>query len=133
MTRTMHRLWERVAFPIADGIADGSIRPCDPSIAAQVVNSTIDAASELDRWAKDIDAAGAQANYVYPLAGLYAPPGWKRGHARRAPSVSGRRTAHAVPARILDAVGLASRRLRWTRRRSGHWERRPAPAPAVRD
>jgi hypothetical protein len=40
-----------------------------------VVNSTIDAASELDRWSKDIDAAGAQANYVYPLlAGLYAPP-----------------------------------------------------------
>ncbi|GJE43250.1 TetR/AcrR family transcriptional regulator [Methylobacterium soli] len=75
VTRTMHQLWERVAFPIADGIADGSIRPCDPSIAAQVVNSTIDAASELDRWSKDIDAAGAQANYVYPLlAGLYAPP-----------------------------------------------------------
>ncbi|WP_336487338.1 TetR/AcrR family transcriptional regulator [Methylobacterium nigriterrae] len=75
VTRTMQRLWERVAFPIADGIADGSIRPCDPSMAAQVVNSAIDAASELDRWARDIDGAAAQANYVFPLfAGLYAPP-----------------------------------------------------------
>ncbi|MDR7039389.1 AcrR family transcriptional regulator [Methylobacterium sp. BE186] len=73
VTGTMHRLWDRVAFPIVDGVADGSIRACDPSIAAQVVNSMIDAASELDDWAQGIDAEAAERHYVYPLlAGLYA-------------------------------------------------------------
>ena len=54
---TMQRLWERLAFPIGDGIADGSLRPVDPSIAAQVVSSMIDAASDLDRWCDAGDPA----------------------------------------------------------------------------
>lgn len=72
VTGTMHRLWDRVAFPIVDGVADGSIRACDPAIAAQVVNSMIDAASELDDWAEGIDADQAERHYVQPLlAGFY--------------------------------------------------------------
>ena len=95
----MHRLWERVAFPIADGIADGSIRPCDPSIAAQVVNSTIDAASELDRWSKDIDAAGAQANYVYPCS----PASTRRPRAEARARAPRARSRAMRPALILKA------------------------------
>ncbi|GJD45464.1 HTH-type transcriptional regulator BetI [Methylobacterium cerastii] len=72
---TMRRLWERLAFPIGDGIADGSIRAIDPSIAAQVVSSMIDAASDLDRWC-EVEGAHAADVFARPLfVGVYAPAG----------------------------------------------------------
>ena len=70
---TMRRLWERLAFPIGEGIADGSVRAIDPSIAAQVVSSMIDAASDLDRWC-EVEAADAAEIFARPLfLGVYAP------------------------------------------------------------
>ena len=70
---TMRRLWERMSFPIGDGIADGSIRAVDASIAAQVVSSAIDAASDLDRWVPGADADTAVETFARPLfMGVYA-------------------------------------------------------------
>lgn len=43
--RALNRLTERFAGMIVDGIADGSIRPIDPSIAAELVNETISTAA----------------------------------------------------------------------------------------
>lgn len=64
---TLARLWERLAFPIGDGIADGSIRPVDSSIAAQVVSSMIDSASDLDRWCPGVEAEAAADLLARPL------------------------------------------------------------------
>ncbi|AWN36310.1 TetR/AcrR family transcriptional regulator [Methylobacterium radiodurans] len=63
----LRRLWERLAFPICDGVADGSIRPVDPTIAAQVVSSVIDAASDLRRWCPAAEAENAADLFARPL------------------------------------------------------------------
>jgi AcrR family transcriptional regulator len=64
--RTMGRLGERFSALVVDGMADGSLRIIDPSIAAQVINGVINAAAELERW-----VPGAQADNVFEL---YAMP-----------------------------------------------------------
>lgn len=64
---TLGRLWERLAFPIGDGVADGSIRPVDSSIAAQVVSSMIDSASDLDRWCPGVETGRAAELLARPL------------------------------------------------------------------
>lgn len=70
----MRRIWERMAFPISDGIADGSVRALDASIAAQVVSSAVDAACDLDRWVPKVDADSAVDLFARPLfVGVYAP------------------------------------------------------------
>jgi AcrR family transcriptional regulator len=65
--RTMGRLGERFATLVIDGIADGSLRVVDPSIAAQVINGMINAAAELERWAGNLDAASAFELYAMPV------------------------------------------------------------------
>ncbi len=73
--RTMGRLGERFATLVIDGIADGSLRVIDPSIAAQVVNGMINAAAELKRWAGGIDAGNVFELYAMPVfTGLQAGP-----------------------------------------------------------
>ncbi len=71
---TMRRLSERFAGMIADGIADGSIRPVDPVIAAQLVIGMINAASQLHRWGPGVTAQNAGEFYVRPLfTGVFNP------------------------------------------------------------
>lgn len=78
---TMARLSGRFAMFIVDGMVDGSIRPVDSSIAAQCVNSTINAAAALTRWAPGANAANAADLLIRPLLlGLYP-----RGQAERRP------------------------------------------------
>lgn len=73
--RTMGRLGERFATLVIDGIADGSLRVVDPSIAAQVVNGMINAAAELERWAGGVDAANVFELYAMPVfTGLQPAP-----------------------------------------------------------
>ncbi len=70
----LRRLWERLAFPIGDGVADGSIRPVDPTIAAQVVSSAVDAACDLRRWCPSANTDNAADLFVRPLfLGILAP------------------------------------------------------------
>lgn len=71
---TMRRLSERFAGMIADGIADGSIRPVDPLIAAQLVIGMINAASQLHRWGPGATADTAADLYARPLLiGVFTP------------------------------------------------------------
>jgi AcrR family transcriptional regulator len=76
--RAMDRLTERFAGMIVDGIADGSIRPVDPSIAAELVNEMISAAagrfvaSERQRLG---EASETWASFARPLLmGMWREP-----------------------------------------------------------
>jgi AcrR family transcriptional regulator len=71
---TTNRLAERMANVVVDGMMDGSIRPLDPSIAAQVTIGTINAAAELHRWAPGVTADKVADLYVRPaFEGLLCP------------------------------------------------------------
>lgn len=74
MRRTMARLGERFASLVIDGMADGSLRIVDPSVAAQMVNGMLNAAAEVERWVRGIDAGNAFELYALPLFhGLQMP------------------------------------------------------------
>lgn len=67
------RLSQRTAGIIVDGIADGSIRPVDPTIAALVVTGAINAAAELHHWVHDADEDAAVEEFIRPcLVGIFA-------------------------------------------------------------
>jgi AcrR family transcriptional regulator len=84
MRRTMSRLGERFATLVIDGMADGSLRIVDPSVAAQVINGMINAVAEIERWVPGIDAGNAFELYARPLfTGLLSA-----GEAASAPALS---------------------------------------------
>ncbi|THD79409.1 MAG: TetR/AcrR family transcriptional regulator [Phenylobacterium sp.] len=68
------RLSLRFASILSDGIADGSIRPVDVNVGAQMITAMINAASELHYWAPGLTAASAADHYVRPFfEGLVSP------------------------------------------------------------
>jgi hypothetical protein len=70
---TMSRLSFRYTHFIVDGIKDGSLRPVDQVIAAQLVSSMVNAAAELQRWVPSADAQTAADLFARPLFfGLFA-------------------------------------------------------------
>ena len=74
LLRDFDRLAHRTAGIIVDGIADGSIRPVDPMIAAQLVTGMINSAAELRHWVHDIAEETAVDLFVRPcLVGVFAP------------------------------------------------------------
>jgi AcrR family transcriptional regulator len=69
------RLSLRFASILSDGIADGSVRPIDVNIGAQMITAMINAASELDHWTPGLTAEAAADHYVRPFfEGLISPP-----------------------------------------------------------
>jgi AcrR family transcriptional regulator len=67
------RITARYASVVSDGVADGSIRPLDVPLAAQMISGAINAAAELRFWAPGLTPAKARAGYVLPLfAGLFS-------------------------------------------------------------
>ncbi|WP_088280550.1 TetR/AcrR family transcriptional regulator [Ideonella sp. A 288] len=73
--RTMLSLSERLGGTLVDGMVDGSIRPLDPAIAAQIVSAAINAAAELQRWMPGATVDNVGAVYVRPaLMGVLCPP-----------------------------------------------------------
>ncbi|CAN5826688.1 TetR/AcrR family transcriptional regulator [soil metagenome] len=69
------RISDRFASLISDGVADGSIRPIDTNIGAQVITAAINAAAELRHWAAAVTPGQAVNLYVRPLfEGLLSPP-----------------------------------------------------------
>lgn len=69
-----NRLAERMANVVVDGMMDGSIRPLDPSIAAQVTIGTINAAAEMHRWVPAATPDNVADLYVRPaFEGLLCP------------------------------------------------------------
>jgi AcrR family transcriptional regulator len=72
--KTMHRLTERMASVVVDGMMDGSIRPLDPAIAAQAAIATINAAAELHRWLPGATVDNVTDLYVRPaFEGVLCP------------------------------------------------------------
>jgi len=61
------RGWQRFASIISDGIADGSIRPIDPSIAAHMINSMLNAAASLGAWTPGLEKEEAAELFARPL------------------------------------------------------------------
>jgi AcrR family transcriptional regulator len=62
-----NRLSERFAAMISDGIAVGALRPVDPAIAAQMLNATLNAASDLRGSAAQVTPAEVAELYAKPM------------------------------------------------------------------
>lgn len=74
LLRDFDRLSQRTAGIIADGIADGSIRAIDPTIAAQLVTGMINAAAELRHWVHDATERTVVDLFARPcLLGVFGP------------------------------------------------------------
>lgn len=72
--RTMNQLSERFVRLLVEGMQDGSVRPLDQWIAAQLLNGMLNAAVELDRWVRDATSENAAALFVRPFfMGLLSP------------------------------------------------------------
>jgi AcrR family transcriptional regulator len=69
------RLCDRFADLISDGVADGSVRPVDAGIGAQMIIAMINSVAELPIWAPGAVPQSAAGLYVRPLfEGLFAQP-----------------------------------------------------------
>lgn len=67
LVRKFDRISDRFAALISDGIADGSIRPVDTNIAAQMVTGMINAAAELHHWTPGVTPGEAVEIFVRPF------------------------------------------------------------------
>jgi AcrR family transcriptional regulator len=68
-----NRVSDRFASMISDGIAEGSIRPVDPFIAAQMLNATLNAGAELGFWVPGVTQKQAASVFARPLLmGVFA-------------------------------------------------------------
>ena len=61
------RVSDRFASMISDGIVEGSIRPVDAAIAAQMLNATLNAGAELGFWVPGITQKAAPSVFARPL------------------------------------------------------------------
>ena len=57
----------RIATVISQGIVDGSIRPVDVPVAANMICATVYAAAELTEWVPNTDPATATRHFAAPL------------------------------------------------------------------
>lgn len=67
MMNVMNRLSERFAGFVVDGVIDGSVRPVDPTAAAQLVNAMINASATVQRWVPGVNADNGVEYFVKPL------------------------------------------------------------------
>lgn len=71
--RALRRLTARIAALLVDGLADGSVRPLDSAIAAQVLMAGVTGGAVLRHWTRQPEQAVAL--FVRPLFdGLLCPP-----------------------------------------------------------
>lgn len=62
-----NRVSDRFAAMISDGIAEGTIRPVDPMIAAHMLNAMLNAAAAIGVWAPGIGRDEVAAFFARPL------------------------------------------------------------------
>ena len=67
LVQQSNKVSETFASMISTGIAEGSIRPVDPAIAAQMLMSTLNAAAELQYWVRGITQKQSASVFVRPL------------------------------------------------------------------
>lgn len=63
----MRRVTQRIAGDLVDGMIDGSVRPLDPLLAAQVATATINNASELRDWVSQASPDNVPRLFVRPM------------------------------------------------------------------
>ena len=61
------RVAQRFAGMISDGVAEGTIRPVDPFIAAQMITSMINSTADLPLWVRGVTAEEAPDLFARPL------------------------------------------------------------------
>ena len=67
----IHRITLRFASIVCDGIDDGSIRPVDTAVAAQMITGAVNAVAELHFWAPGVTPDTVSEHVIRPLfAGL---------------------------------------------------------------
>lgn len=72
MVDRSNRIARRFAGTMSDGIAEGSIRPVDPLIAAQALMAMQNAAFDMRKWAHTMSRERAIGYYASTLAfGLF--------------------------------------------------------------
>ncbi len=75
MAAKMARLTMRFGDMLNDGMIDGSARPCNIRIAAEMITAMINSAEELGRWVHTATVDNAADLYVRPLfSGLLSHP-----------------------------------------------------------
>jgi AcrR family transcriptional regulator len=57
----------RISLVLTDGIADGSLRPVDTSIGAQMITAMINAAAEVHQWAPGVTQQNVAKIHVRPM------------------------------------------------------------------
>jgi hypothetical protein len=67
LVASMDKICLRYTHFIADGIADGSLRPIDQMIAAHLIAGVINASTELKRWVASADPQNAAGLFARPL------------------------------------------------------------------
>jgi len=67
MAERYNRISERFAAMISDGVAEGTLRPVDPLIAAHMLNSMLNAAASLSAWVPGVTRDEAAALFARPL------------------------------------------------------------------
>ena len=65
--KTLQQLTERMASVLVDALMDGSVRPLDTSIAAQMVMGLVNGAAELHRWVPGVTEESVAELYVRPI------------------------------------------------------------------
>jgi AcrR family transcriptional regulator len=61
------RLSDRFAAMISDGVGEGSLRPVDPFIAAQMLTASLNAAADLPMLLRGVEARVAVSFYARPF------------------------------------------------------------------
>ena len=67
MAWELSRLTRRFGDMLNDGLIDGSVRPCNVNVAAEMITAMINSAEELDRWVRTATVETAADLYVRPL------------------------------------------------------------------
>jgi hypothetical protein len=67
MVQQSNRVSDRFSAMISDGVAEGSVRPVDPVIAAQMLNATLNAAAELRFLVKGVKQHEGADLYARPM------------------------------------------------------------------
>lgn len=69
MAAKMARYTLRFGDMLNDGLIDGSVRPCNVRIAAEMITAMINSAEELGNWVRSATVDNAAELYVRPLLG----------------------------------------------------------------
>lgn len=73
MSRRMAIISQRFSDMVADGIKDGSCRPCNPHLAGHMIMALVNSAEEIERWIPGVTQENSTNTYVRPVfRGLFS-------------------------------------------------------------